>query len=435
MLKQREIFYFWLPLAFSFLLMTFEGPWVQGVISRKADAELQLAAFGLVMSLSVTIEAPVIMFLAVGSALARDRHAYHVLWRYTMIVNLLVTVVAALMAFTPLLDWWLGSVLNIPQNIIDATRPGMVVMILWSGFIGYRRFHQGILIRNNRTRAIGIGTMIRIIVSAGIAVLVGLLSALPGAVIGALALMFAVTAEMIYTIIVARPDVNQLVNTEPRSPLLTYRSALGFHLPLALTSLMTLLVRPIIERGLAGTPDAALALAAWPVIFAIALFMRSGGMAWQEVVISLCRGSAERQALRRFSFTLGMVLTGLMILLAFTPLIDIYLGAVLNVPERLHPSIVMGTQVAVMLPLLTVLQSHFRGLLMLSGKTSPIYQGMLLSFVLTAAVMWGAVGMGMNGLVAASLAMTLGALAEMAFLWRMVLMNEDRLVASLQPAG
>ena len=38
--------------------------WVQAVISRQAEAKTQLAAFGIVMSLSVMIEAPIMMMLA-----------------------------------------------------------------------------------------------------------------------------------------------------------------------------------------------------------------------------------------------------------------------------------------------------------------------------------------------------------------------------------
>lgn len=195
--------------------MTFEGPWIQGVITRKPDPELQLAAFGLVMSLSVTIEAPVIMFLAVGSALARDRQSYQVLWRYTMIVNLIVTFVAVLMAWTPLLDLYLGDILGIPPQIIDATRPGMTIMILWSGFIGYRRFHQGVLINHGRTRTIGTGTVLRIVASVSVAVLLGVASELPGAVIGACSLMVAVFVEMLYVHVISRVDIRQLMADRP----------------------------------------------------------------------------------------------------------------------------------------------------------------------------------------------------------------------------
>lgn len=429
MLKQRAIFFFWLPLAFSWLLMTFEGPWVQAVISRKPDAELQLAAFGLVMSLSVTIEAPVIMMLAVGSALAHNKHAYKVLWRYMMVVNVLITIVAALMAFTPLLDWYLGGLLGIPPHIIDAVRPGMVIMILWSALIGYRRFHQGILINQNRTRTVGTGAIIRIAASAGVAFALGAFSDLPGAVIGAWALIMAVTVEAIYVHLIVQPDVAKLKQKDrpARRPPLTYGGVLRFHLPLALTSLLTLLVRPVIESGLASAPDAERALAAWPVVFAIILVMRSGGLAWQEVVITLSKGPSELQALRRFTWVLGFGTSGLMMVLAFTPLIDIYSNTILGVPATIQPLIVTGTAFGILLPLFTVLQSYLRALLMLTDTTAPIYQGMFIGFMLTAALMWLGLQLNVGGIVMASLALTGGTLVELLYLLVAFRRHEDKL--------
>ena len=84
----RKVLFFWLPLAFAWLLMTVEGPWIQAVISRKPDSETQLAAFGLLFSLSILIETPVIMLLATSSALSRDRQSFRVLWRFMMAINL-----------------------------------------------------------------------------------------------------------------------------------------------------------------------------------------------------------------------------------------------------------------------------------------------------------------------------------------------------------
>lgn len=411
------------------LLMTFEGPWVQGVISRKPDAETQLAAFGLVFSLQVTIEAPVIMMLAVGSALVRDRQSYRVLWRYAMVVNLLVTILAVLMAFTPLLDWWLGEVLGVPDKIIEATRPAMAIMILWSALIGYRRFHQGILIRFNHTKIVGRGTIVRIVVSAGIAFALGIASDLSGAVIGAYALIFAVAAESFYIYRAAQPDVEKVIQNERNSnyPALSYAAAMKFHIPLALTSLMTLLARPIIERGLANADNAEKALAAWPIIYAMLLLMRSGGMAWQEVVITLSKNQESDQALRRFTWTLGLATTGFLALIAWTPLIDVYIGDILNVPEGIRSLVILGTQVGFLIPLATALQSYLRAMLMLTNTTNPIYQGMFISLILTAIIMWAGLEMNANAIFMGSFALTIGALVELAFLWFAATRNTEKL--------
>ena len=399
--------------------MTFEGPWIQSVISRKPDTETQLAAFGLMFSLSILIETPVIMLLATSNALSRNRHAFQVLWRFMMGINGLVTILALLVAFTPLLDFYLGSLLNVPEQIIDATRPAMQIMVLWSAFIGYRRFHQGVLIRFGHTRYVGYGTLIRIFVSGGVAIGLGAITQIAGASIGALSLILAVGAEAVYTYFVSRKDVKRLLETAltATQKALTYRDALKFHVPLAMTSVITLLIRPVIERGLASMPDATQALAAWPIVFSIAMVMRSGGMAFQEVVISMNQSEQHHQILRGFTLRLGFGLTIFMTFFAFTPLIDVYSKTILGVPQNLHGLVLVGTQAAILIPVLTTLQSYFRALLMLTERTSVIYQAMILGFFVTTAIVWGVIAVDVHGILAASVGLTVGQIVELVYLF------------------
>ena len=418
-MTSRKVFFFWLPLAFSWLLMSFEGLWIQGVIGRKPDSETQLAAFGLMFSLSVLIETPIIMLLATSNALSRDRQSFRVLWRFMMAANFFVIALAVLAAFTPLLDVYLGGLLDVPAHIIKATRPGMKVMVLWGAFIGYRRFHQGIMIRFGNTRYVGLGTVLRALVSAGVAAGLGAITNMAGAVVGGCALMLAMAAETLYTYAVSRPDVKRLLQTPAPAgkPPLTQRDALRFHLPLAATSVVTLLSSPVIERGLASMPDAAQSLAAWPVIFTIMMVARSGGMAYQEVVISLNDSEARHRLLRKFTIRLGLALSLMMTLFAFSPAIVFYQAAIIQAPPHLRDLVLIGAQAGIMLPLLTTLQSYLRALLMLSHKTGAIYQAIIAGFILTAASVWGGIALGFHGILAASLGLTIGLTVELGYLY------------------
>ena len=389
------------------------------VISRKPDAELQLAAFGLMFSLSILIETPIIMLLATSNALSRDRQSFQLLWRFMMALNLFIALVGLLMAFTPLLDIYLGNLLNIPSQIIDATRPGLRIMCLWGAVIGYRRFHQGVIIRFGNTRYVGFGTVIRVLASGSVAMALGAITNLAGVEVGACALMVSVVAEALYTHRVSREDVGRLLDTarpSSRAPL-SYRHALRFHLPLAVTSVITMLVNPAIERGLASMADATQSLAAWPVILSIIFLMRSGGMAYQEVVISLNDSEQNHHTLRNFTLRLGSSLSLIMLVFSATPLIQLYVGGVLGIAESLQGLIIAGTQTAVLLPLLTTLHNYFRALLMLSNRTAAIYQAIALGFIITALVVWAGIGMGLHGILAASLALTVGQVFELAYLY------------------
>lgn len=397
--------------------MTVAGPWIQGVISRQPDAETQLAAFGIVMSLSITIEAPVIMMLATSTALAVDRGSLRQLWRYMMLVNVVVTILALLFAFSPLFDLWVGTVLGIPATIQEAARPGMAIMVLWSGLIGYRRFYQGILIRTDHTRAVGFGTFLRVVASAGTAVVLGALGGLSGVTIGATAMMVAVTVEAIYARWAARSSVAEIQTAPPAARSLTYRMILGFHLPLAMTSVLALLVRPMLESGLASTDRAEQALAAWAVVWEIMLVMRAGGFAFQEVAIALNKNPSDAIMLRHFMWTVGFGLSGLMLLVGVTPLMNVYLETVLAAPKNIHDLVIAGTIAGASIPLLTTMLSFYRALLMKRDTTAPIYQAMVVNLVLTAILLWGALNAGVGGVVAAAGALSAGQAAETTFLW------------------
>lgn len=420
MITQRKIFWFWLPLAFSFMLMIFEGPWIQGVISRQDDAALQLAAFGVVVGLAVLIETPVINFLAVGSALAKDKQSYEVLSRYALIVNILLTILSALFAFTPLLDWYLGGILDIPPELIEEARPAMVVLVLWTWFIGYRRLHQGILINHGRTNTITIGTFIRIIVSASVALSLGLFSSFSGVVIGAWSLLSAVLIEMIYVHFISRQDV-EILNNIPRpkdkAPL-TMQGVMRFHLPLAATAIMSWFILPMTQRGLAQADNAVEVLAAYPVIFSLMMIMRAGGIAWQEVVIALNKSKENMLALRKFTMVLGFGSSAVMIIFSASPLITVYLRDVLDVPSNLIPLIITGTIFASFMPLGSTLQSYFRALLMGEDNTNPIYQAMMVGFVITIGTLWIGLWLGMPAIPTAVIALSIGVASELIYLWR-----------------
>ena len=192
---QRQILLFWLPLAASWLLMGAEVPVLQAAIARLADVETQLAAFGIVMSLEIAIESPVIMLLATSTALCTSARNYLTLRRFMIWINVVATAVALLVAFTPLYDFIVRSLMRIPSNIADAAQPGMGIMTLWTAAIGVRRFYQGVMIRHGQTRSVGFGTVARLISSGGTGILLAVFTGLPGVYVGSIALMAGVLTE------------------------------------------------------------------------------------------------------------------------------------------------------------------------------------------------------------------------------------------------
>jgi hypothetical protein len=416
---QRQILLFWVPLAASWALMSAEGPILQAAIARLPDMQTQLAAFGIVMSLEIAIESPVIMLLATSTALATNAADYRTLRRFMVFLNILVTAVAVLVAFTGLYDVLVRRLMGIPPHIAEAARPGMKIMTLWSAAIGFRRFLQGILIRFGQTRWVGIGTAARLISSAGTGIGLALFARLPGVYMAAVALMAGVVIEAAFIGWVARPTVGRLLTggDNPRVTL-TFSDVVLYHAPLAATSLLTLLAQPVIGAGLARMPHPEDTLAAWPVIWGILFLFRSPAFALPEAVIALATEHHLREPVRIFCLRTGAASSAAMALLVVTPALRVYLRIIGGIPDHLAGFVVPGLLLALAIPYINAVHSWLRGMLMYARRTRIVYWGMGLNLTITAALILAGVVLRAPGSETAVLALTVSLVGEIYYLRR-----------------
>ena len=421
-MTQKRIFQFWLPLFASWLLMTSEGPVISATINRLPNEVLMLAAQGVVISLSVFIESPIINLLATATALVKDRQSFLTVYKFTVHWMVILTIVTILVAFTPLFDLVVRSWLNTPDEVAEWVRPGLQIMTFWSAAIAWRRFLQGVLIGFDRTRQVAWGTVVRLAVSGGVALLLAVWGNVPGVILGAVSLMFGVVAEAFYATWAVRPLLAGVLSKEQEMPAdntpLAYRDLFNFHLPLAGTSVLLLLAQPLVISSLGRLPDPETSLAAWPMVFQMMLMMRAAAFALPEVVIALSKQSDSYQPLRRFSFWLMLISIVLMLLVLFTPLANWYLYQVQDATSDVGEIAVRGLMAFLLLPAFTVAVSWLRGVLIHWHRTRVINVGMMVNLlgmgiVLIAGIFWQ-----LPGIPTAAIALTIAVVLELAYLWR-----------------
>ena len=421
-MKQRDVFWFWLPLFASWLMMTAEGPIVSAAINRLPDEVIMLAAQGIIVSLSVTIESPIINLLATSTALVKDRSSFLLMRRFTIHWMIFLTAVTIIIAFTPVFDLVVRRGLGAPEEIAVWVQPGLKIMTFWSAAIAWRRFLQGLLIHFNMPRKMAWGTAVRLVVSGGVVIGLAKFTQLPGAYIGSIALMVGVVAEAIYATIAVRPLLqNELSVNAPLSTdaPLTYRDLFWFHLPLAGTSLLILLVQPMVAFTLARLDKPVESLAAWPLVFQIMLMARAAAFALPEAVISLTKGPETIRPVRRFTLNLAAVLTGLMALLIISPLASYYIFTVQDMTRSVGNLALSSLPYFAILPALTAVSVWLRGLLITRRVTNDVNIGMFINMGVTAVTLSVGLSFQLPGLPTAAIALNIAAVCEIMYLaWR-----------------
>ncbi len=417
----RRIVQTWWPLAASWLLMAAELPVLSAVVARLANPEINLAAYGgVVFPVSLIIESPIIMLLSASTALSKDWDSYLKLRRFMMRAGALLTTLHVLIAFTPLYYVVAVGLIGAPTEIIEPARIGLMIMTPWTWSIAYRRFNQGVLIRFGHSRAVGLGTLVRLSADGLVLGIGYLIGPIPGIVVAASAVTTGVVSEAIYAGLRVQPVLrDQLRQTAPIEQPLTFRTFIDFYTPLAMTSLLSLLVQPVGSAALSRMPDALESLAVWPVVSGLIFMLRSLGFAYNEVVVAMLDEPRAVYNLRRFAALLAALTTVLLLIIAVTPLAGFWFGRVSALTPPLAKLAHWGLWIALPMPGLTVLQKWYQGALVHSRRTRDIAEAMAIFLLTSSAILWAGVAWGqVTGLYIGLVAFGTSTLMQTAWLWQ-----------------
>lgn len=420
-MRIRSIVLFWVPLAATWVMMSLEGPYVAAFVARLPNAAHNLAAFGVAQALAWLIESPIMMLLSAATALVHGRESFLALRRFSFLLNALVTVAMTLLVLPPVFRFVGETMIGLPHDISQLAKAATTLMILWPAAIGYRRFYQGVLVRHHRTRLVAYGTVVRL-VTMSIAALLGFRLAVPGAMLGALALVAGVVAEAIAIRLMANNVVQMLLAQEEEvteRTLLSTRAIAIFYYPLALTSMLGMALGPLITFALGRGRAPIESLAVWPVVQATSFIFRSGGIAFQEVGIVLgSHDAVTRENLRKTALLLGGLSSLALALIAFTPLEHLWFQQVTGLTPRLADYAVWPIRILVMLPALDFLLSLQRSKWISARRPGVVtiattLEGTGLALTLVSTVG----GLNMTGAVAGAIAMIAGRLSANGYLW------------------
>jgi hypothetical protein len=386
----------WWPLAASWLMMGLELPAVSAVMARLPDPTVSLAAYGgVVFPLALLIESPIVMLLSASTALSRDWHSYCLVRRAMVVMGSALVALHALVAFTPLYDVVVARALAIPPDVLEPGRLGLQIMTPWTISIAYRRTQQGVLIRFGQTWAVGVGTAVRLGANVVVLALGYAYGRLPGIAIGTLAVIAGVVGEAVFAAFAVHPVLrDRLRPTPPAADPLTLARFVRFYTPLALTTLVGFLANPIASAAMTRMPRTLESLATWPVVNGLTFTLRSVGFALNEVVVSLLDRPGAAGPLRRFAFTLAGATSGLLLVVALSPLGPLWFGPVTGLPPTLAALAGVALVVACPLPGLTALQSWYQGVLVHSHRTRGVTESMVLNLVVMTVVLAAGIGIG-----------------------------------------
>ncbi|MBC8125272.1 MAG: hypothetical protein H7X70_06020 [Candidatus Kapabacteria bacterium] len=419
MITSRNVVRFWIPLSFTWMMMSMEGTILASFIARLPFDTVNLAAYGVAVALAMFIESPVIHLLSTSVALARDRASMIALRSFAYRINTIVTMGMLVVCIPWVYDRVTLNILQLPIDVASLMYWGFVSMIPWPAAIGYRRFYQGLLIRNGRTRLVAYGTIVRLITMLCSAITLMLIGTIPGVLVGTLSLTIGVICEAAMTKYMVRDVIKMYERADVvEGNGISTAEIVRFWLPLAATSAFGFAVTPMLAFFMSRAPDPLASLAVLPVVDSFVFFFRSFGFSYQEVGVALIGDKQQNYAaVRRVG--LGIIICTSVILSAivFTPLLGIVYKGLYGLQPELAGFATVPTMVLVVLPSIAVAYSLYRSVLITARQNVKVTISTILEVGGIALIMVLLVTFTeLNGALSAAISMAVGRIMSTVYL-------------------
>lgn len=426
-LRLGRLFALWWPLALTYVLVTGGTPIINGSINRLPieDHTRDLAAFAVFLQCIILIHSPLLVTREIAIRMSVDRAGSRRALLFCLAAGALVSAFEVVLGATALGPMLLGAFTTNADLAQRAHRAFLAVSPV-PLLVAVRGVYQAHQIRADDTLFVGLGTLLRLVLTAVLGLLVAPHLDISGPMLGALCLTVGLVAESVFATGRARARARPPERSDIPPP-----GLFRFALPLMFANLLGVATQFFYVR-IAGAVPADLqeaSLAGFHEVKSIHLLVGAGALALQPLVTAKAHADTDVPPLRRFALASGMILSVLCALPAFVaPLRDWVLVDLLrekplgDVARLATPALA----VAAALPLLGAMRFFLRGVLIARGHTRAItLSNILILGLLAAVVPLGLLPFPGNGALSAYCVWGVALLLEIAILARAIRAPQD----------
>ncbi len=342
------------------------------ILARYPEGTEELALFAMAASFFGFLHATLAFTPQLVNVYSQSRSTLRLCFRFVLRVGLVLTVPLVWLGWTAGGAAFVSAVFNIEGDALGTVTAYLRILLPLLVVDGMRHCLTGLLIQAERT---GTVTLLNILYLAMV-----LLVLLTGFAMGAPA-MVTVGLSQLLPALVSLVLLAWMFRRHYRLPIggpskpLTHAELFRFFWPVALTSVMFALSRPVIFFFASRTPDAVVLIAALRIAFDFSLIFCNPVNQFRHLFVTF--GMADLKGLRRFLIRILSVIFALMLIVALTPLHRVIFSDLLGVEGEVLETAGQAFLVLCLVPLAMGLRNYFHGLSLVNRTTGRMGIGSL----------------------------------------------------------
>lgn len=398
--------FFW-PLAVSGTTILLVNQFHNGALARFPHPSREIANFAYAYGLYAMFRASLVFVPQMANLLARSSRARRVTLRFILATSVLLTLPLLLMGLTARGGDAVGRFFDIEGESLEE----VLLYLCWLApllpIVALRRYTMGLLIQRQETRLVTGLNLVRL-----------------GAILALLVVGFRLAWSPVQTLVTAEWGASLLHLALQAAALarfyhppepeeherLGFGDALSFFWPVAVTSTMFAVSRPVLYAFVSRGAGAEVSVASLRVAFDFALFFHQPLNQFRNLFATF--GTRDLRGLRRFQAEMVLAMAGLMALVSFSSLDTAIFSKLLGVTGDVELGAERAFRVMCWLPLVVGFRNYFHGIALARLATRTMASAAVLRVLAITLVGW-AVSSGEGlGHVGAALVLVLGYTVE-----------------------
>ncbi len=391
--SQARYWRFYWPLTLTGLAMLLAQQFRNAILARYPEGAEELALFAMAASFFGFLHATLAFTPQLANVYSRSRQGMRLCFRFVLRVGLVLTVPLIWLGWTDSGSAFVSAVFAIHGESLETVTAYLRILLPLLVVDGMRHCLTGLLVQAERTGTVTLLNILYLVLVL-VVLLAGFSAGAPAMMTVGLSQLLPALVSLVLLIWMFRRHYH--LPQESSEENLTHGDLFRFFWPVALTSLMFALSRPVIFFFASRTPDAVVLIAALRVAFDFSLIFCNPVNQFRHLFVTF--GLSDLAGLRRFLIRMLTVLGTTMLVVALTPLHEMIFSRLLGVKGEVLETAGQAFLILCLVPLAMGLRNYFHGLSLVNRTTGRMGIGSLVRITSIVLACWALQSLGwLNG--------------------------------------
>ena len=363
-----------LPTAANMTVVPILSLLLSGILTRTNNPDAAIGGFAVALGISMFVGLPQLRTQQLTLVFFDNHASLKQIRKFVSLWVAIVTIIALIVVIPSVTEYLLTSVFSVTGELKPNAQDALLWLIPLPALLIIKMHYYGAILRISKPRLAWYGTGAGAIAVVAVAITLFSTGLAHGASIAAIAMSAGTVAE---TATLAMLSINPIRKfkgvANEKNEGISMKAMILFFWPLLFAAMLPAGTQPILNAGMARSPEPDVSIAAVALSFYVFQLIAVATNGTQNTALALFASGYNPFRVRRFVLKVGAITFAIVALIAYIPPVtEFVIGDIMGAEGRLKELSSTGFRLLSVLPIALVMEQLYTAALMRARNTRPI---------------------------------------------------------------